>query len=68
MNNICGVGGNEKRYDDYHRLYRGCDLFKSKHALRHYYNIKDKVIEKKKITIIIIKNSLANKIRNEKVK
>ena len=25
MNNICGVCGSEKRYNEYHRMYRRCD-------------------------------------------
>ena len=45
---ICGVCGNEKRYDDYHRLHRRCDLCNTKHALKNYYNTKDKVLARKK--------------------
>ena len=48
MNNICGVCGNEKRYDEYHRLYRRCDSCNSKHALKYYYNNKDKVLAEKR--------------------
>ena len=32
MNNICGVCGNEKKFDDYHRIYRRYDLCNAKHA------------------------------------
>ena len=48
MNNICGVCGNEKRYDECHRMYRRCDLCNNKHAPKYYYNNKDKKREKKK--------------------
>ena len=48
MNNICGVCGSEKRYNEYHRMYRRCDLCNTKHALKYYYNNKDKKLEKKK--------------------
>ena len=48
MNNICGVCGNEKRNDDYHRMYRRCDSCNTKHALKYCYNNKDKVLEKKR--------------------
>ena len=48
MKNICGVCGNEKRYDEYHRMYRRCDSCNTKHALKYYYNNKDKVLEKKR--------------------
>ena len=47
MNNICGVCGSEKRYNEYHRMYRRCDLCNTKHALKYYYNNKDKILEKK---------------------
>ena len=47
MNNFCGVCGSGKRYDEYHRMYRLCDLSKTRHALKHYYKIEDKVSEKK---------------------
>ena len=48
MNNICGVCGNEKRYDEYHKLYRRCDSCSNRHALKYYYNNKDKILERRK--------------------
>ena len=48
MSNICRVCGNEKRYDDYHRLYKPCDSCNTKRALKYYYNNKDKILERKK--------------------
>ena len=48
MNNICLVCGNDKRYDDYHGMYRRCGLCNTKHLLNFYSNNKDKIIEKKK--------------------
>ena len=48
MKKICGVCGNEKRYDDYQGMYRRCDLCNTKHLLNFYSNNKDKKIEKKK--------------------
>ena len=48
MTKICVVCGNEKRYDDYHRMYRLCDLCNNKHALKQYFNMKDKRLEKMK--------------------
>ena len=48
MIKICGVFGNEKRYDEYHRMYRRCDLCNTKHAIKNYYINKDKILQKKK--------------------
>ena len=48
MINICGVCGSKKRHDDYHRMYRRCDLCNTKHALKFYFNNKDKILEKRK--------------------
>ena len=48
MSNICRVCGNEKRYDEYHRLYKPCDLCNTKRAIKYYYNNKDKILEKKR--------------------
>ena len=47
MINLCGVCGSEKSYDDYHRMYRRCDLCKTKHALKYYYNKEENNLEKK---------------------
>ena len=47
MKKRCGVCGREKRYDENHTMYRGGGLRNTKHALENYFNIKDKVIEKK---------------------
>ena len=48
MNNFCSVCGIEKSYDDYHRMYRRCDLCNPKHAQTYYCNDKDEILEKKK--------------------
>ena len=48
MSNICQVCGNEKRYDEYHRLYKPCDSCNTKRALKYYYNNKDRILESKK--------------------
>ena len=48
MSNYCGVCGIEEKYDEYHRMYRRCDLCYTKHALECYYNSKDKKIENNK--------------------
>ena len=45
---MCRVCGNEKRYDEYRRLYKPCDSCNTKRALKFYYNNKDKILEKKK--------------------
>ena len=45
---ICGVCGSEKNYDDYHRMYRRCDLCKTKHALKYYYSNKKHELGEKK--------------------
>ena len=47
-NNNCGICNSEKRYDEYHKMYRRCDVCNSKHALKYYYNNRDKVLEKKR--------------------
>ena len=39
MSIICGICGNEKRYDEYHRMYRRCVLCKS--TDRNFDKIKD---------------------------
>ena len=49
MNNICGVCGNEKRYDEYHKLYRRCDSCNNRHALKYSYTNKDKILGRRKI-------------------
>ena len=66
MNKICGVYGYEKRYVDYHRMYRRCELCNTKQALKNYYNNKEKLLERRKITIIITKNTKLKK--NKKTK
>ena len=48
MSNICRVCGNEKRYDEYHRLYKPCDSCNNKRAIKYYYNNKDRILEKKR--------------------
>ena len=68
MNNICGVCGSEKRYNEYHRMYRRCDLCNTKHALKYYYNNRDKILEKRKFFITIKKNITPNRIKNVIVK
>ena len=65
--NICRVCGSEKRYDDYHRLDKPCDSSNTKRAVKHFYKNKDKILDKKDITIIIIKTILTIIIKNEKV-
>ena len=47
MNKRCGVCGSEKRYDENHRMYRRGGLCNTKHALKFYFIIKDKRVEKK---------------------
>ena len=66
MSNICRVCGSEKRFDEYHRLYKPCGSCNTKRAIKYYYNNKDKKLEKKEISTIIMKNILINKIKNEK--
>ena len=48
MNIICVVYGFEKRYDDYHRMYRRCNSCNTKLALKHCFNTKDKILERMK--------------------
>ena len=48
MSNICRVCGSEKRYNEYHRLYKPCDSCNTKRAIKYYYNNKDKILEKKR--------------------
>ena len=69
MNSNCGVCGNEKIYDDYQRMYRRFDLCNTKHALKNYYNNKDKILEKKKNHYHIKKEffSEQNKKRKSKI-
>ena len=39
--------GSEKRYDEYHSLYKPCDSCNAKSALNYYFINKDKLLEKK---------------------
>ena len=66
MSNICRVCGRQKRYDEYHRLYEPCDSCNTKRAIKYYYNNKDKIIEKREISIIKIKYILINIVKNGK--
>ena len=67
MSNICRVCGRQKRYDEYHKIYEPCDSCNTKRAIKYYYNSKDKMLEKREISIIIIKNILIIIIKNGKV-
>ena len=44
----CGVCDSEERNDEYHKMYRHCDLYNTKHAPKFYYFTKDKKLEKEK--------------------
>jgi len=68
MNNVCSICGNEKRYDDYHKMFRRCDFCNRKHALKYYYKNKDIVLEKRKINYDKQKISTMNKERYSKHK
>ena len=68
MINICGVCGNEKRYDEYHRKKRRCDLFNTKHALKNYHNNQDKILEKKKTYYHNNKEFFSEQIKERKNK
>ena len=68
MSNICRVCGGDKRYDDYHRLYKPCDSGNTKRALKFYYNDKDKILEKKKIYYHNNKEFLSAQNKNGKSK
>ena len=46
MSNVCQVCSSEKRYDEYHRLYKPCGSCNNKRAINFYYNIRDKILEK----------------------
>ena len=48
MTNICGICGSEKRYNEYHRLYRPCDSCNSKRALKYYYDNRERILEAKR--------------------
>ena len=67
MSNICRVCGSQKRYDEYHRLHEPCDSCNTKRAIKYYCNKKDKILDKREISIIIIKNILMNIIKNGKL-
>ena len=51
MINNWRVRGNEKRYEGYHRMYRRCDFRNTKIVLKYYYNIKEKILVKKRISL-----------------
>ena len=68
MSVICRVCGSEERYDEHHRLYKPCDSCNNKRALDTTILLNISYFKGRKITIIIMKNSLVNKIENEKVK
>ena len=47
MNNICRICNSEKRYDDHSRLYKPCDLCNTRRVLNHYFDNRDRILEKK---------------------
>ena len=68
MSNICRVCGSEKRYDEYHRLYKPCDSCNTKRAIKYYNNIKDKILEKKRNFYHNIKEYFDKNKKNRKSK
>jgi len=48
MNNICRICESEKRYNEYRKLYKPCDLCNTRRVLRYYYNNRDRILEKKR--------------------
>ena len=65
MSNICSVCGNEMRHEEYHRMYRRCDLCNTKHAIKYYYNKKDKILEQKENYHHNSKELFSQQIENE---
>ena len=48
MEKICRVCQTERRYDEYHRLYKRCDKCNVRCSLKYYYANKEKELEKRK--------------------
>ena len=48
MEKICRICKTERRYDEYHKLYKRCDKFNVRCSLKYYYADKEKELEKGK--------------------
>ena len=48
MEKICRICKNERRYDEYHKLYKRCDKCNVRCSLKYYYANKEKELEKRK--------------------
>ena len=49
MNNeICSIFNAVKRYDEYQKQYKRCDVCNRNHSLKHYYKNKDRILERLK--------------------
>ena len=55
MEKICRKCNTERRYDEYHKLYKRCNKCNVRCSLKNYYAIKDKELEKRKSIIIMKK-------------
>ena len=42
---LCGICGNERVYNDYHRFFSPCKKFVAKNSARYYQTNRDKVNE-----------------------
>ena len=71
MNNeICSICNAVKRYDEYHKQYKRCDVCNRSHSLKYYYKNKDRILERLKQHRENNKNLVINrsKDRNSKYK
>ena len=48
MEKICRICNTERRYDEYHKLYKRCDKCNVRCSLKYYYANKEKELEKRK--------------------
>ena len=71
MNNeICSICNAVKRYDEYHKQYKRCDVCNRNHSLKYYYKNKDRILERLREHRENNKESVINrnKDRNSKYK
>ena len=46
---LCGIRGNKRVYNDYHRLYNPCKICVAKNSARNYQANRDKIIARSKL-------------------
>ena len=68
MNNFRRICNSVEGCDEYRRFNKPCDSCNTRRALKYHHIIRDKILERSKITILLRKNILLNIIKSEKAK